>query len=271
MKELCLTAKGKEQEIVLAYLKENVSDILAEKINNGTPIEKDGKTLINRKTLEGFMTFASEEARKQAEKGARSACVEDATVYGWAIHYFEEDSIEGTLYLDDGTVYKPAKPKYEPKAVSKPAEPTTPQPRQQTLFDLMQVREAKSAEPEQTEDPIEPIAPDEEAQNEPTIDEIAEALQKAVDEKNSQPITLSEHTEETDEDDDQPSEEELQEIFRELAEEEVKEKNSNEPKLITQTIYLHDAMIDQETGEVIQENQDFNILNKLLDGKLIVR
>lgn len=224
MKELHLIAKGKEQELILAYLKENASDILAEKINNGTPIEKDGKLLTNKKTLDGFMTFAAEEAKKQAAKGARSACVEDAAVYGWAVHYFEEDSIEGVLFNPDGTEYKPPKQKYEPKAVSKPAEPITPQLRQQTLFDLMQVHEEIPEEPEQTEEPIEPVTPDEEAQDGPSIDEIADALQKALDERNDKPIAPPEQPEETDEDDNQPSEEELQEIFRELAEEEAKEK-----------------------------------------------
>lgn len=83
--------------------------MLAEKINNGTPVEKDGKQLINRKTLDGFMRYACDEARKLAAKGASSACVEDKVVFGWAIHYFEEDSIEGTLYNADNTEYKPVR------------------------------------------------------------------------------------------------------------------------------------------------------------------
>ena len=104
--KLNLEAKTKEQQRVKAYLEENASDILAGKINNGVLIKKDGKILLNRKTLDGFMSFASEEAKKQAEKGARYAMVEDNVVFGWAVHYFEEDSIEGTLYNEDGTEYK---------------------------------------------------------------------------------------------------------------------------------------------------------------------
>ena len=104
-----LTAVGAEQELIKKYLTENASDSLVEKINNGIRIEKDGKTLISKKTLNGFMKYANEEARKLAAKGATSACVEDKVVYGWAIHYFEEDSIEGTLYNEDGTEYKPPK------------------------------------------------------------------------------------------------------------------------------------------------------------------
>lgn len=110
MVTLNLTAVGAEQELIKKYLTENASDSLAEKINNGIRIEKNGKTLISKKTLDGFMKYANEEAKKLAAKGATSACVEDKVVYGWAMHYFEEDSIEGTLYNEDGTEYKPPKP-----------------------------------------------------------------------------------------------------------------------------------------------------------------
>lgn len=74
---LNLETESKEQELVKAYLEENASETLAEKINNGTPFEKDEKTLINKKTLDGFMKYASDEARKLASKGANSACVEE--------------------------------------------------------------------------------------------------------------------------------------------------------------------------------------------------
>ena len=140
---LNLETKNKEQEIVKAYLEENASEILAEKINNGTPFEKDGKTLINKKTLDGFMKYASDEARKLASKGANSACVEDKVVYGWAVHYFEEESIEGTLFNEDGTEYNPA-PKPTPAKVKK-VEPKKPEQRQPTLFDFM---EPETPEPE---------------------------------------------------------------------------------------------------------------------------
>ena len=140
---LNLETKSREQELVKAYLEENASETLAEKINKGTPFEKDGKTLINKKTLDGFMKYASDEARKLASKGANSACVEDKVVYGWAVHYFEEESTEGTLYNDDGTEYKPA-PKPTPAKVKK-VEPKKPEQRQPSLFDFM---EPETHEPE---------------------------------------------------------------------------------------------------------------------------
>lgn len=64
MTALNLTASGKPQELILAYLQENASEVLAEKINSGTPFEKDGKQLVNKKTLDGFMKFATDEAKK---------------------------------------------------------------------------------------------------------------------------------------------------------------------------------------------------------------
>ena len=126
MIKLNLETKTKEHELIKAYLEENASDILAEKINNGVKIEKDGKTLINKKTLESFMSFARDEAKKQAEKGANCAMVQDDVVFGWAVHYFEEESIEGTLFNEDGTPYNKPIPKTENKPVEKPVKAEKP-------------------------------------------------------------------------------------------------------------------------------------------------
>ena len=121
MTKLNLAAKGDDQIAVLNYLQQNASDILADKINNGVQIVKDGVTLINKKTLDGFFRYATEEARKLVAKDAGCACVLDRVVFGWAIHYFEEDEIEGTLYNLDGTKYKTAvKPMTTPKITTKP-------------------------------------------------------------------------------------------------------------------------------------------------------
>ena len=106
MIKLNLETKTKEHEIIKTYLEENASETLADKINNGVKIQKDNKTLINKKTLEGFMSFAKEEARKQAQKGASFAMIENEVVYGWAIHYFEEESIEEILLNEDGSKYE---------------------------------------------------------------------------------------------------------------------------------------------------------------------
>lgn len=204
---LNLATKTKEQELIKAYLEENASEILSDKINNGTPFEKDGKTFINKKTLDGFMKYASDEARKLASKGANSACVEDKVVYGWAVHYFEEDSIEGTLLNDDGTEYKPA-PKSTPAKVKK-VEPKKPEQRQPTLFDFM---EPQKSEPE------------------------------VKDENN-------------DDEDEQPSQEEIDEILAEIAEE---EKSDAEPEKLVSPIW-------QKYQELQKEHSDRILLYRLGD------
>ena len=154
--KLNLEAKTKEQQRIKAYLEENASDILAGKINNGVLIKKDGKILLNCKTLDGFMSFASEEAKKQAEKGARYAMVEDAVVFGWAVHYFEEDSIEGTLYNDDGSEYKEPSKATKSKPVSAPSKPKQAQI---SLFDEPEKTDIESPQEEKPQSKQDTVSP----------------------------------------------------------------------------------------------------------------
>ena len=147
---LNLTATTTEEKVLKEYLEQTVSEVLAEKINNGVPVEKDGKKLVSRKTLAGFMKYATDEARKQAAKGATSACLHSDIVFGWAIHYFEEDGILGTLYNEDGTEYKAPKPAAPKKTATATATdtPTAPAPKpqpkagQMSMFDLFDEPEA---------------------------------------------------------------------------------------------------------------------------------
>ncbi len=144
--QLNLTAQNKQEELVLKYLQDNASETLADKINNGTPFEKDGKPLLNKKTLAGFMKYACDEARKLAEKGANSTFIDDQTVYGWAIHYFEEESIEGTLYTIDGAEYKPTVKRVESNAVKAKPEPQKQENVQFSFFDNLTEQEVKEHE-----------------------------------------------------------------------------------------------------------------------------
>ena len=43
------------------------------------------------KTLDGLVSYIVSEARKQAENNV--ACIPDEEVYGWAVHYILEDSL----------------------------------------------------------------------------------------------------------------------------------------------------------------------------------
>lgn len=75
-----LESKNHFQTIIKKYLDENASEVLTEKINTG------------KKTLGECEQYIKKEAKKKATGGC--ACIEDAVVYGWAIHFFEEDSVE---------------------------------------------------------------------------------------------------------------------------------------------------------------------------------
>ena len=148
---LNLETETKEQEIIKDYLENNVSEVLADKINNGVKIIKDNKTLLNKKSLSDFMQYACEEARKLAEKGLNYACIEDKVLFGWAIHYFEEDSLEGTLYNDDGTEYKKiVKTEYKPP-VAKVEVKKKPENKQANFLDMFN-NQNKQEEIEEVED-----------------------------------------------------------------------------------------------------------------------
>lgn len=175
--KLNLQATTKEEQKVKAYLEANASEVLAEKINSGVRIQKDGKTLINKKTLAGFMRYACGEAKKQAEKGASSACIDDDTVYGWSVHYFEEDSIEGTLYNEDGSDYKAPMPKVTAKAPAVKYTPPKPKP-QMSMFDLM--GEDLEGKPEEEK-------PEDDEDTMPSDEEIQEIMAKIAEEEKTKP------------------------------------------------------------------------------------
>ena len=176
MVQLKLTANTPSEQRILEYLQNNASETLAEKINNGTPFEKDGKPLTNKKSLSGFMEYACSEARNLAAKDETAACVEDSVVYGWAIHYFEEDSIEGTLYTLDGSEYIPEKKSAHVSgqtaktsvASATPPIVSTPQNKQESLFDMLS-----------SEQSVPEIAPP----DEPTPEELQEALEETANEE----------------------------------------------------------------------------------------
>lgn len=193
MPKLNLKTKNEAQELVKAYLEENASEILADKINNGVRIQKDGKTLINKKTLDGFISYATGEARKISEKGANSACVGQSVVFGWAVHFFEEDSIEGTLYNEDGTEYKPPKSVAKTKPAVSATPPPAPKPKpQMSLFDMLDV--------------------------------------PAKEQKTPAVPSISEPKDIPDDENEEPTEEEKQEILAELAEEEREAEKNPAPE-----------------------------------------
>jgi len=117
------------------------------------------------------MDYASEKARQHANKGATAACVNSDTVFGWAIHYFEEDGIKGNLYFnEDGSKYMleccrtAVKTTATPTPFPKPKSPFQGKP-QMSMFDVGNVTE-EQAESETAADD----KPDEELADEPEED-----------------------------------------------------------------------------------------------------
>lgn len=81
MAVLNLKAEGTAEARILEFLVANASESLEARINAGT------------KTLAGCMAYCKARARKMAA-GEGCVCVRESEVFGWAIHFFEEDGIE---------------------------------------------------------------------------------------------------------------------------------------------------------------------------------
>jgi hypothetical protein len=134
--DIRLKAGNATETRVLEYLTGNASEVLAEKINAGT------------KTLAGALDYANGEAKKIAN-GEGCVCVDDATVWGWIVHYFEEESItekaKAGPKLPGAVAAKAAKPAPAPKAAKPAKQVAKPEPKpakveepvQLTLFEAL--------------------------------------------------------------------------------------------------------------------------------------
>lgn len=107
MNKLNLKASNDYEKAILDHLESNASDALAAKINSG------------QKTLQSCFDYIRGEAKKQAKGGC--AMISDAVVFGWAIHYFEEDEIDVKGETESEGTGK-TKPIPEPKKIIKKTE-----------------------------------------------------------------------------------------------------------------------------------------------------
>ena len=156
-----------EEHIIAIHLKEVISDKTAQKIINGIPVQKDGKDLINKKSIPTFLTYlademykiATEQRKNQSKKDKKNwtALAKDGNyIIERALAYFDDDTIEGELYEQDGKLYKPA-PSKTPDNVIRTVQATTvtrkpepPKPQQFTLFNFLE--QTKETPVEETED-----------------------------------------------------------------------------------------------------------------------
>ena len=107
-----LKPDGAYEQAIYNYLEENASNVLVDLIN------------ASEKTLNGCMGFIKGEAQKQAKNGV--AMIEDKVVFGWAVHYFQEESIKETKKEYTGKVVHtdtPPKKQETKKAEVKKEEP----------------------------------------------------------------------------------------------------------------------------------------------------
>ena len=88
------------------------------------------------KSIKECCKYIYSQARKFA-KGSNSVGIDDATVYGWAVHYYDEDAIKVDEVQERTEVVAPvAEPSKEEKPVQlKPARKKT----KQELFDARQL------------------------------------------------------------------------------------------------------------------------------------
>ena len=124
-----------EERIVAEYIDANASDILVEKINK------------SNKGISDCWSFIISQAKAKAGKN-KAVGVADMEVFGWAIHYFEEDSIKKgdtpkieakvETVKEDNVAAVAKEPIKIVKVEKKPKEPKSDMlPGQMTIFELM--------------------------------------------------------------------------------------------------------------------------------------
>ena len=91
--KLNLQAENAYETAVLKYLEDNASDALAEKINNGN------------KTLAQCFAYIMGKAQKETMNNC--AIMEDKVMYGWAVHFVEEDKIEAEVKVKAKAIPEP--------------------------------------------------------------------------------------------------------------------------------------------------------------------
>ncbi len=146
-----------EEHIIAMHLREIIPLSVANKILNGVPAEKDGKKLINKKSIKSFLQYICEkmynEAKMKNVSGYQAVAKEGTAILEQAIEYFDNDKIVGDLYDESGTLYKkaPEPPKNVAKsiqtAVTQKQEPQKPQ--QFTLFSLLEEKQVNEQPPVQ--------------------------------------------------------------------------------------------------------------------------
>lgn len=115
-----LKAGTRAEEVIKEYLENETPEIFKQKLKE------------SEKTLAGCMEYIFREAKKQAVNNR--ACITDQEVFGWAVHFFEEDDIkEPPVKKEVHATVNVSKPTAKPPVKVQPKKDDT----QLSLFDMM--------------------------------------------------------------------------------------------------------------------------------------
>ena len=122
-----LKSSNNAEKIIIDYLEENASEMLIEKINRCN------------KPMSDCFKFITSQAKKRVQGGC--ACISDAEVFGWAVHYYEEEGNvdEEKLLKNVKVEVKATKPVKEDPVKEKAPKDNNMLPGQMSIFDFMGV------------------------------------------------------------------------------------------------------------------------------------
>lgn len=106
-----MKANNATEKVILDYFEKNASDDLKKRVE------------AEKKTIEGALKYCSSQARKH--QVGNCACVDDATVFGWVMHYFEDEDAKKWEKSPETAKVKSGAAKKKP-AAKKPEEKKEP-------------------------------------------------------------------------------------------------------------------------------------------------
>ena len=144
-----MKANNATEKVILDYFEKNASDDLKKRVE------------AEKKTIEGALKYCSSQARKHQVRNC--ACVDDATVFGWVMHYFEDEDAKKwekspeTAKVKAGAAKKKPEEKKEPGWKKASAEGRRRAAEQRKAE--AEAKDAETAKVEARDTPIDPTAP----------------------------------------------------------------------------------------------------------------
>ena len=131
-----MKANNATEKVILDYFENNASDDLKKRVE------------AEKKTIEGALKYCSSQARKH--QVGNCACVDDATVFGWVMHYFEDEDAKKWEKSPETAKVKAGAAKKKP-AAKKPEEKKEPGWKKASAEGRRRAAEQRKAEAEAKE------------------------------------------------------------------------------------------------------------------------